>query len=194
MSESYKSKNISYLIIFVTFISCLDIKIGDFSVNYFFILLPIFQILYFKKFIKPPWYINLLIFYCILIFIIFFILRILDEYLIMRQTLSFLSFLTLFSFVTYKYPAKAIQAFKIGIILGASFISTNIIYDLYSNNFETILRDGYQRVGFILILGLLFLLDKDLEFPKILKITFITILIVSILLIRSRATYLTLFV
>ena len=127
-------------------------------------LLPILQIIItqkvFKNFLLP--YLQFFVIYLFAIFFVYALLRISDFNLLSRQILSFVSFLSLFSFCIFNFPSRSLEAFKIGIIIGSFFLSVNIFFTFFYVD-EKIIKDGLQRIAYILMFGYILTFEKILS-------------------------------
>jgi hypothetical protein len=185
----YKSDKVFYIIILFSIFSCLQIKINGYSANYFFLLLPIMQIIITQKFYRnfPFPYLHFFFIYLFAVFFVFILLRISDFNLLLMQILSFLSFMSLFSFCLFNFPARSLEAFKIGLIIGSFFLLANF-FDANRYN-EAILKDGLQRISYILFFGYIFTLEKIIFFERTNNFKFFFYLILNVIILFSLIYY-----
>jgi hypothetical protein len=179
----------SSIVIIVSFYPINNQGVG---VNYFYLILPLFGILLRKKIYPINLFLKIFIIYLFIIFFIFLILRIDQEIFLYRTVLSFISFMTIFSFIFYKFTEKSLEIFKLSIVIFSLLISF-YIFAKYLDN-QVILRDGFQRIGFILSSAFLILaFDNNIFKKKIISFLIFFTILLGILLIQSRATFLCLF-
>lgn len=166
------------------------------SGNYSFILFPLLLLLAGGNLRPPNKNTQTLIGIYTLIFIVCLIYQF--HYLIFweRRLISFVLFMSMFTFSLVEIDKTIIKAFRYSVILAASLYSTVSIYTYFSNGGSSL---GYeimrpivqsQRYGFVLILGLwLILFEKTTtKFNFALKITIATIIANGLGLTFSRSS------
>jgi hypothetical protein len=196
-SISFPLKSLQRLIILLIFIaSFYPLNYEEIGINYFFLLVPLFHIFLEKKIYSIPLFLKIFILYLFIIFFVFIFLRIIlnEDKIIYKQILSFFSFISAFSFIFYKFSEKSLYMFQLSIIIATLLISFNLIIDFFLLYPEKLPRDGGQRVSFILVFTILFLMfDKSVIQNQITKFLIIFILSLSVILLQSRAAYLSFF-
>lgn len=129
------------------------------SVNYSFVLFPIFLLLTGGKLKAPAKSIQTLVSIYIVIFITCFIYQ---NYYIQfweRRLISFFIFMSIFTFFIVKIDQQMIKAFKYSIILVSFIYSLNSLYTYFSNGGMGLGFEGMrpivqsQRYGFVLLFG-----------------------------------------
>ena len=181
--------------IFLTPFSIL-IRGDNVSANYLFILFPFILFLFKKKLIQPPTIIKTIIGIYLFIFLICLIYQI--EYYIFweRRVISFILFMSMFTFMFVKIDSHMVMAFKRSIILVSLIYSINSIGTYFMNGGSAL---GYdimrpivqsQRYGFVLLFGFwltVFYPTKTI-ISKVLKLLIIFIIFNGLGLTFSRSS------
>ncbi|MBT4435468.1 hypothetical protein HOD02_04050, partial [bacterium] len=167
------------------------------SVNYLFVLFPIF-VMFTKRVIAwPPK--SVIVFMGLLSSIYFFgaISQFDDAYLFFRQNASFLAFMSIFALMFVKLDQYMIESFKFSIIIYSLFHSSLSVIEFISldgNNAGIYAKGlfGSQRIGFIYLLGfwLTIMLNVKIFQLKILKYIVAYMILVGIFLTFTRASIL----
>lgn len=185
---------ILYTALFIIFLLPFSITLSNedgASANYFFLLFPLVIGLRKKTFVKPKlfWTISIIIFF--IIFLISLSYQISYFQFLIRRLISFILFMSIFSFLFIKIDDNMISAFKNAIIFVSFIFSIYTFYNFiklggsdlgYSAKGEV----GSQRYGFIFVLAL-WLLFYDNNYKKIIKFLFLIIIIIGLLLTFSRS-------
>jgi hypothetical protein len=185
---------ILYTALFIIFLLPFSITLSNedgASANYFFLLFPLVIGLREKTFVKPKlfWTISIIIFF--LIFLISLSYQISYFQFFIRRLISFILFMSIFSFLFIKIDENMISAFKNAIIFVSFMFSIFTFYtfiklggsDLgYSAKGEV----GSQRYGFVYVLAL-WLLFYDNNYKKIIKFFFLITITIGLLLTFSRS-------
>ena len=151
---------IFFFIIFFIFLYPYSINLGGdgLSANYLFVLLPIFIIFLKKKFKKPNNNINLIILYYFIIFFLALFYQI--DYLdyVIRRAISFILFMTIFSYLFIDVNDDMITSFKASIIAISLFFILKTLYVYFSMGGSELGvlgkgAVGSQRYGFVYIIA-----------------------------------------
>lgn len=195
-----KKKNSNFFLITTFIIFLIPYSISGLSANYSFIFFPLILILISGKIKTPSKNIILITLFFILVLLIstlyqYELLRYLD-----RRLISFLIFMSIFSYTTIDIDRDKINSFKIAIVLIVLFFA---IYKLgkyiYWKNLDVGNLKHYvgsSRYGFVYILAfwITWFYQPHSKFFKILKSPIILLILVGIFLTFSRTTILALFV
>lgn len=163
------------------------------SVNYSFVLFPLSIILISQVIIKPP---TIIVVGIVLFFFIFFLASFYQaEYyeIFFRRSISFIIFLTLFSFSIIHIDERMISSFKNAIIIISVLFSLQsivVFYELQLINSVSKLSLGSQRFGFIYLMSLwilMFDLNK-VNSSTFWKVILIIIVMTGIFLTFSRSS------
>ena len=178
---------------------------GGSSANYSYIFFPILVILLNGK-VKIP---NRNIIMIILIFFIIFFIASLYQYdfykYMYRRELSFIIFMSIFSYLFINITEEMVKAFKVAIVVFSCAFSLLKIGDYYLLNpeyggdhpdFSAKTVIGSQRHGFMYVFAfwILFFYESKLKSMKILKLACILIIILGLLNTFSRTAILTLLI
>lgn len=173
----------------------IDIDGDGISANYLYILLPVIIILARGKLLLPNKNLQLIIALYILIFCLATIYQYYYIEFIDRRLISFVIFMSMFSYMVIKIDLRMVRSFKfaialISIIYSLGQIYTYISLDLARVGFAGKDIVGSQRYGFVYILAICLLLQY---FPRnkllfILKFSGLTILLAGLLLTFSRSS------
>lgn len=166
------------------------------SANYLFIFFPLILLLFEKKLIQPPETIKTIISIYLLIFLICLIYQI--EYYTFweRRVISFILFMSMFTFMIVKIDHHMVMAFKRSVILVSLIYSINSISTYFMNGGSAL---GYdimrpivqsQRYGFVLLFGfwLTVFYPTKTTISKVLKLLIIFIIFNGLGLTFSRSS------
>ena len=188
---------IFFFIIFFIFLYPYSINLGGdgLSANYLFVLLPIFIIFLKKKFKKPNNNINLIILYYFIIFFLALFYQI--DYLdyVIRRAISFILFMTIFSYLFIDVNDDMITSFKASIIAISLFFILKTLYVYFSMGGSELGvlgkgAVGSQRYGFVYIIAfwIIYIYRPISINYKILKYIGIFIILSGLLLTFSRSS------
>jgi hypothetical protein len=201
-SLKYKIINQIFLItIFIIFTIPFSINFGGggLSANYSFIFLPLLMILLKRKMIIPNNNVILIIlFFCLTFFASHLFQFEFYQYLD-RRTLSFIIFMSVFSYLFIDITDEMVKAFKISIVIFSCIFSLIKLGEYYSLggtnlNFTAKTSIGSQRFGFVFLLAFWILVHYKtcFKFKKFLQILCILIILVGIMNTFSRSSILAL--
>jgi O-antigen ligase len=180
---------------FFLFMFPFSLAIGDegLSANYSFLLLPLFY-LYKDKIKLPNTKFLLIISFYTIIFIIASLYQFEFYQFFYRRLISFIIFITMFSYLFIKIDNTLISCFKNAIVLIAIFFSFTTLFKfifLGGNDlgFAGKGEVGSQRFGFIYIMSLWILIfyDPRIKIKILFKYIMITLIIIGLLLTFSRS-------
>lgn len=163
------------------------------SLNYSFVLFPIGYIFYYRKAVKPSFWVLLAV--CVFTLIYFlglFTNLFVHINLMFRSLVSFIIFISVFSFSLIPINRDLIKAFKRAIILMALYFSIISIFRFITSGITDIglLKSliGSQRSGFIHSMAFFLLLvpGSDLALKKTHKGIVLCIILVGLILTFSR--------
>ena len=195
--DKQKISNFFLIILFVVFLT--PYSIAGFSINYSFILYPIILILINGKIkvLSKNYLIFILIFFLILLTSIFYQFE-LFQYLD-RRLISFVIFMTLFSYMFVDIDKKTMDCFKIAIVLIVLFFvfwKLNRYY-LYIAQEKGNLKFfvGGSRYGFIYIFAfwIVYFYTPKLKIINIVKFSIIILISAGMFITFSRSTLLAFF-
>lgn len=174
------------ILLFTFYLTPISFSIGydKVSANYLFILFPVIVLIFNRKIQIPPKNILAIMFIYILIFISCLVYQI-DYYKFWeRRFISFILFMSMFTFFFVKIDESMSKAFKYAVILISILYSLNSIsfYFIYKYQglgfFEIKYHVQSQRYGFILLFGFWLLIFERANTSFKLAIKLISILIV----------------
>jgi hypothetical protein len=185
---------ICIFLIFITPYS-LNFGSGGTSANYLFILLPLFIIISKGNFKIPSKNIVIiLLLYSFIFLVSVFYQHEFFEY-IDRRIISFIIFMSMFSYLLINIDLDMVVAFKIAIALFSVLYSLIKISDYFflggvDLGLTAKTAVGSQRYGFILLLGfwILAYYKSNNLFFKILKVLFLSIILIGLLNTFSRSS------
>lgn len=171
------------------------ISAGGLSVNYSFMLFPLFTVLFSGRLRRPDD--TLLLFMAC--YTLFFVIATMYQYELYyafpRRVASFVLFMSMFSFVFIRVDGRMIEAFKMAVIIAATYFSlSSIVLFLHMGGSELgfAAKDvvGSQRYGFIYVMGfwLLYLTIPQTGAGRLLRRGVIFVILGGIVLTFSRAT------
>jgi len=171
------------------------ITIDGLGVNYAFMLMPIVALVFGRRICLPnATTIVLLALYCS----IFFLASIFGEDQPLdgsRRTISFLLFVSVFSFAFVQIDQEMAQAFKLALVLISSYFSLISIYSFYALggaalSFEAKDLIGSQRYGFIYLMAVWVLFTFEARNTRWLLLKYLAMLVIfgGMLMTFSRAS------
>jgi hypothetical protein len=183
-----------YTILFILFLYPFSISLSNedgASANYLFLTFPLFVGAYNRKFNKPKsfWLIAITIF--TLIFLVATLYQFNYTQFIIRRLISFILFMSIFSFIFIKVDKNMIIAFKYSIIVVSFLFSIITLYKFIALGASDLGFDakgevGSQRYGFVYVLTLWVLFFEE-NIIKIIKIFLISVIVIGLLLTFSRS-------
>lgn len=180
-------------LIFLGFLYPVDIE--GVSVNYSFLLLPVFLIFRNRKLYTASNTIGALIILYILIFFLGALWSITDTEHGIRRMQSFLIFMTIFVFAFIQIDKRMINAFKWALIcISCAFSFSAIAFFFFSGGnllgYEAKDVVGSQRYGFVFLLAfsVIFFLPIKSKLQKMAQIGGLVVLFVGLMLTFSRAS------
>ena len=191
-------KFLGTIILFALFLQ--PFHYGAVSANYFFILFPLFIIMFKQRLIIPSN--SILVCICLFFSILFIGFISQPEYLQfgIRRIVSFILFMFMFSFLFIPVDEKLVHAFKISIILASLFVMLPFIFSLISVGPENLgwgskSEYGAQRYGFIYIMAfwLVLMFKHESKYILGLKIILLPTIVLGILILFNRSSIVSLF-
>ena len=183
-----------YTILFILFLYPFSISLSNedgASANYLFLTFPLFAAINNKSFLKPKifWLFSIAFFSSIFLLSTFYQFYYLDFF--PRRLISFILFMSIFSFLFIKIDNKMIKAFKYAIIIISFIFSLITLYKFITLGASDLGFDakgevGSQRYGFVYVFAL-WLLFFEKEMFNFLKLGLILIIVVGLLLTFSRS-------
>ena len=183
-----------YTILFIIFLYPFSISLSNddgASANYLFLTFPLFAAINNKSFLKPKifWLFSIAFFSSIFLLSTFYQYYYL--YFFPRRLISFILFMSIFSFLFIKIDNKMIKAFKYAIIIISFIFSLITLYKFITLGASDLGFDakgevGSQRYGFVYVFAL-WLLFFEKEMFNFLKLGLILIIVVGLLLTFSRS-------
>jgi O-antigen ligase len=175
------------------------VDVGRVSINYFYILFPIFIVILRGKFVLPKSEILLIISFYVFVFFLGAIYQIeLLEYLD-RRVMSFMIFMSIFSFQLIKINNSMLEAFKYAIVsITIIFVIDRIMkfYAVGGDDAKFLLKGlvGSQRFGFVYLFAFwILLLNKfGSRFLNMLRYFLIFLVVVGLVLTFSRSSIISL--
>jgi O-antigen ligase len=196
MNRSFNNiENLTNILIFVIFL--LPLKyISGISSNYLFILYPLILVLFKNKIVIPHKYVLIAITFYFILFLIGILTQSDLSQFFIRRILSFLIFMSIFSFLFISIDQDKISAFKISIVLYSLYFiipSIGVYFFAGASGIEDNIKEqfGSQRYGFIYLMAFwIVYLDTPKEMPwsSILKYIVLTLLLIGILMTFSRSS------
>lgn len=171
------------------------ISVSGFSVNYSFLILPLFYLLIEGKVRRP----NKLFLLLMVLFTLIFIIASIYQYEFynegLKRIISFIIFMSMFSYMFVKIDTEMIESFKmsiVGIGLYFSLFSMYSFFMLGGSNLGFGAKDlvGGQRFGFIYLLGiwLTYYYQTSGKLYVVIKYSILFILLVGLFLTFSRSS------
>jgi len=170
------------------------ISIDGTSVNYSFAVLPLFFLIIAGWLKKPPELITFLILIYTFIFIVAAIYQFhfYDE---VKRIISFLIFMSMFTFVFLRVNDEMIKCFKVAVVSISVFFSLFTMYSFFSLGgsalgFEAKDLVGGQRYGFIYLVAiwLVYFIKVDNKYLLFVKYSLFLILLIGLFLTFSRSS------
>ena len=186
-----------YISLFCIFVTSHSIALDGqgVSANYLFLFFPLIALIIKREIAWPPISVLLFMVMLSLIFLIGAITQVEFSNLILRRSLSFIAFMTVFTFMFVKLDSDMIRCFKLAIVFFSLFECTSTIAEFISidgNNIGTYGKGivGSQRVAFIYIIGFwLAIMFKPSNYAfQIVKFIVAFILLSGLFLTFSRST------
>jgi hypothetical protein len=191
--EPYQSKTKLPLLIF--FSLCLTpILFNGISLNYFFVVFPVFIILSKGRIIKPTISIILGLIIFSLIFVLATLYQINQVDLFIRRLSSFLIFMSLFSYSIININNRTMLAFKMAIVIVSAVFSLESIVSFFDVQMSSNIKEGVgsTRFGFIYLMAFWILLfdlkEKKITTKKIFTTICLIIVTIGIFLTFSRSS------
>ena len=166
-----------------------------FSGNYFFLIFPLVYLLKDQSVkllsgdLKTAFYIFSLLFFIAWLFQYSY------WHLSLRKLVSFILFMSMFSYALININERMVTAFKIAIVVYTFYLSLSNLnelrsYDLATLGFAAKNQVGNQRYGFLYIIGfwLVFFFQSNSILLRLSKIPLLIIIFLGILLTFSRAS------
>lgn len=183
-------KNSLYIVFFA--ISLIPYSVDSYSVNYLFVLLPAILLLVGARVYKPDNFVsNVILIYICVFFLSKFVLFSVQFEFPTRALISFMLFMSVFSYSFMKVSDSACDAFRLATILMAIGFSVFSIVAFFGagGNFVGYEQKGIvgsQRFGFVYLVAFFVLLKYRLQGQ--LKLLGLTVLLSGLLLTFSRAS------
>ena len=183
-----------YISLFVIFLYPFSISLSNedgASANYLFLTFPLFVGIYNRKFSKPKTFWSLAIIIFTLIFIVATFYQFYYIQFIFRRLISFILFMSIFSFIFIKVDKNMIIAFKYSIIVVSFLFSIITLYKFIALGasdlgFEAKGEVGSQRYGFVYVLTLWVLFFEE-NIINIIKIFLVSVILIGLFLTFSRS-------
>ena len=180
--------------LFVSFMS--QVTLGAaFSGNYIFLLFPLAYLLKDQKIKTLPGDLKIAFYIFFVIFFIAWFFQYSYWHLSLRKLISFILFMSMFSFAFMNINEQMIKAFKISIVALTLYLSLSNLNELRSFDLATLgyaakNQVGNQRFGFLYIIGfwLVFFFQSNSLLLKLSKIPLLVIIFLGLLLTFSRAS------
>ncbi|MDA9332446.1 O-antigen ligase family protein [Gammaproteobacteria bacterium] len=180
--------------LFVSFMS--QVTLGAaFSGNYIFLLFPLAYLLKDQKIKTLPGDLKIAFYIFFVIFFIAWFFQYSYWHLSLRKLISFILFMSMFSFAFMNINEQMIKAFKISIVALTLYLSLSNLnelrsFDLASLGYAAKNQVGNQRFGFLYIIGfwLVFFFQSNSLLLKLSKIPLLVIIFLGLLLTFSRAS------
>ncbi len=169
---------------------------GGISANYLFVLFSIFVIVFRGYFIKPSRDIYLIFIFYVLLYFIFTLLDIYNNDIYLRRTLSFLVFISIFSFSFIRISKIYYDAFFASLLFLALYLCIHSIYTYFLLGGEELGWSakailGTSRYGFVYTFVIFYILLN--KYNLFFKSFFIPLLTIGCFLTYSRSSFLALF-
>lgn len=180
----------------------IPISVSGISINYSFVFYCLFIFFYRKKIIKPPKFVTIFLIYLIGIFLFSHFLTLYSNPYLLRSLVSFLIFISIFSFSYVNIKKDEILAFKYSLIFISLIFSFSSIYTTLhlgiSSGADAKVLVGSQRIGFIYLCSIWILFLSENLFKGFIqnKLRFLGIIIIFIglLLTFSRSSIVSLII
>jgi hypothetical protein len=166
-----------------------------FSGNYIFLLFPLVYLLKEQKIKILPGDLQIAFYIFCGIFFVAWFFQYSYWHLSLRKLISFILFMSMFSFAFMNINEQMIKAFKISIVALTLYLSLSNLNELRSFDLATLgyaakNQVGNQRFGFLYIIGfwLVFFFQSNSLLLKLSKIPLLVIIFLGLLLTFSRAS------
>lgn len=193
---------ISDAILLAFFIVCLTpITVGKFSVNYLFVVYPVWLLVSGRRMRWPPFRLLLALISYVVIFVGGLLV---DTWsgenlaLKLRSLLSFLIFVSVFGLIFFDLTAREIKIFKLSVLAAALMFALIATFNFYwagGNDVGVDQKDivGSQRYGFVYFMAFCIAMSKrpSLNVAIVGKIVVVGLLLAGMLLTFSRSTIIT---
>lgn len=165
------------------------------SINYLFVLLPLWLGIRRGRLVKPPTVYQLLILLYVGIFVVATLYQF--DYLpfLVRRLISFGLFMTMFTFMFVRIDSVMVTAFKIAVIGVSVYLSAEVVLTYFGAGGAVLGASaknvvGTQRTGFIYILAFWIVLQQRMggRLWLMCKYPVLLLLVVSLLLTFSRSS------
>jgi O-antigen ligase len=183
-----------YTILFIIFLYPFSISLSNddgASANYLFLIFPLCVGLYNKKFLKPKlfWLITIITFFFIFIIATCYQFYYLDFFT--RRFISFILFMSIFSFIFIEIDINMLTAFKYALISISFIFSVITLYKFITLGasdlgFEAKGAVGSQRYGFVYVISL-WILFFEKKIYNVFKLGLILTIILGLILTFSRS-------
>mgnify|MGYP004243776801 CR=1 FL=1 len=170
---------------------------GGISANYLFVFFPILLILFRGYIIRPSTDIYLIFISYVFLFLIFFLLDFYNNDNYIRRILSFLVFISIFSFSFIRISKIYYDAFFVSLLFLTSYLCIYSIYTYFLLGGEELGWTakailGTSRYGFLYTFVIFFILFN--KYNLFYKFFFITLLVIGCFLTYSRSSFLALII
>ena len=190
--------------LFVNFMGQITLGLGSpeeggfgaaFSGNYLFLLFPLAYVLKDQKIKLLPTDLQIAFYiFCVIFFTAWFF-QYSYWHLSLRKLISFILFMSMFSYAFMDINERMIKAFKISLVAFTFYLSLSNLNELRSFDLATLgyaakNQVGNQRFGFLYIIGfwLVFFFQSNSVLLRLSKIPLLLIIFLGILLTFSRAS------
>jgi O-antigen ligase len=196
--EGKKSERRVFLLAGVMLVFLYPLVLGEFGVNYSFVLLPIIYGVFYNGFAAPPAKVAaiLIVYTIILIASLIYAPEVADGPL--RRSVSYAIFVSAFSYSFINIQEWMVKAFRYSLMGFSVAGSLGAVYLLSrggeaSLGFEAKDLVGSQRIGFIYLMALSVAYHQKFEvkWPLVLKTSLVAVILCGLLLTFSRASIVT---
>ncbi|MDP9592413.1 UNVERIFIED_ORG: O-antigen ligase [Shinella zoogloeoides] len=176
-------------------ICMIPLNYGTFSVNYLFLLYPLWCLVSGRHFRMPPRSLMLMLGWYMLIFLAGAAIDITSGVFNYRSFISFVLFISVFSLMFFNVSARELRLFKYALVTCALMYSLVAVLHFYWAGGNTVgfsqkVIVGSQRYGFIYIMAFFIVMGRR-SLPRLtppVKIAVVTCLMAGMLLTFSRST------
>ena len=180
--------------LFISFMG--QVTLGSaFSGNYFFLIFPLVYFLKDQSIKLLSGDLKIAFYIFSIIFFVAWLFQYSYWHLSLRKLVSFILFMSMFSYALININQRMITAFKIAIVVYTFYLSLSNLNELRSFDLATLgyaakNQVGNQRYGFLYIIGfwLVFFFQSSSVFLRLSKIPLLVIIFLGILLTFSRAS------
>jgi len=182
------------VVLFVGFMG--QVTLGAaFSGNYFFLIFPLVYLLKDQSIKLLSGDLKIAFYIFSLIFFVAWLFQYSYWHLSLRKLVSFILFMSMFSYALININERMVTAFKIAIVVYTLYLSLSNLnelrsYDLATLGYAAKNQVGNQRYGFLYIIGfwLVFFFQSNSILLRLCKIPLLIIIFLGILLTFSRAS------